>query len=83
MNPCIQDQEIKDIQVLVIDLKIMMVEHGKDLKEHIRRTELLEDHVTILNSELIKLKTLFMVIGWIVAGMGILAGPLLKWFLPG
>lgn len=73
--------ELKAIYNSIADLRIMMVEHGKDLKEHIRRTELLENHVTVLNAELIKLKTLFMIVGWIGGVVGILGGPLLQWWL--
>ncbi len=73
--------EHHDLYQTVSDMKLMMIEHGKDLKEHIRRTELLEEHVTILNMELVKLKTLFMVLGWVGAGLGIIAGPLLQWWL--
>jgi hypothetical protein len=73
--------ELRAIQNSVIELKLVMTEHGKDLKEHIRRTELLEDHVTILNGELIKLKTLFMIIGWGAGALGMVAMPVLQYWL--
>lgn len=73
--------DCRSIYEAITELKVITAETTQNLKEHMRRTELLENHVTTLNGELIKLKTLFMVCGWIFASIAAVAGPLLEWWV--
>lgn len=49
-----------------------------DLREHMRRTKILEDEVNDLHDAHIKLKTTFMIMGWVVAAAIPVAQLLLK-----
>jgi cob(I)alamin adenosyltransferase len=61
--------DLKDIQVALGDIRITLAGNTKDLEEHMRRTELLEGHVSKLNQELVKLKTFYMVLGWCLGAL--------------
>lgn len=55
------------IQKELVDIKLTLLSNTKDLKDHIRRTEILEEEVHLLHDDRIRFKWTIMLLGWIVA----------------
>lgn len=58
----------------LVDIKISQVEMQQDLKHHIKRTNLLEDSVTMMREEIAPIKTHVAIVGAIAKSAIIVIG---------
>lgn len=58
--------ELKEIRTLLSEVRIILARNTDSLDYHVKRTDLLEKHMTIMEKDLLKVRGFFSIGGWVL-----------------